>query len=446
MTKNKKQLMWILILMVGLFYTGCTSFSAEEAMQPPAQAINDSGTIDDIFSSILGEDYRIANLTDLIPVYTLDFTGDQQEDMLMFYENINEPDTLYGGLFVEEGNGWHLYEGIDGENKKLDRVEFADLDENGQSEIYVSWQIDGSRDYGLEVYRVEEGALELTYSDLVKNWVIGDLIGEGHDSLIVAKQLLITDLDRIGTVEMIDYDGEAFTVVASCEFDPFAYGPETMIIGKADEHTQGLFLDYVVGAHSGVTDLIIYQDGELNNVFFDVEEKYTNATFKPYSLYSKDVNGDGIIEIGIHVPVFGQENESMASTVWMISWYQWDGQAGLKPVAYTYENYPTGFAFHYPDNWDPNKVEIEVTTYDDQWTFGFIYHDEGGEHLLFTVKAYDSSSWKEHVTDEDVIDKNFKYVFTVAINEEALDHEKQLTSEAIKNGVQLIEIPSYLTE
>ena len=76
-------------------------------------------------------------------------------------------------------------------------------------------------------------------------------------------------------------------------------------------------------------------------------------TFKPYSLPSKDVNNDGIVEIGMLIAPPKTEELSVAGIPWVNNWYQWNGTSGLmaEPVMEEYSNYLEGYQLIIPENW-----------------------------------------------------------------------------------------------
>jgi hypothetical protein len=130
------------------------------------------------------------------------------------------------------------------------------------------------------------------------------------------------------------------------EFENGGY-PEQVLIGAAAKGLQGIFVDMGVGAHSAVTKLLIRENGEFKNIFNDVQ------TFKAYSLPSKDINNDGIVEIGMLIAPPETEESAMAGIPWVNNWYQWDGESGLmlEPVREDYSNYFEGYQFIIPENW-----------------------------------------------------------------------------------------------
>ncbi|MCI1113916.1 hypothetical protein MOQ26_23180, partial [Stenotrophomonas maltophilia] len=91
------------------------------------------------------------------------------------------------------------------------------------------------------------------------------------------------------------------------------------------------FIEAGLGAHSASTDLLLWDNGQLRNPLKKSEGEM-DLTFKPYSLYSEDINGDGIIEIGVSTQPPGTDDLSMAEIPWISSYFQWDGKTGIRHV------------------------------------------------------------------------------------------------------------------
>lgn len=141
---------------------------------------------------------------------------------------------------------------------------------------------------------------------------------------------------------------------------------------KAAPSKNALIIDAAVGAHSSYTSLLTWENGKFIDIL--ATEDYqrdeladsrdivlrplaseatgllgeNNMAIKDYPLYSSDINGDGIVEIGFLVPPAGTESFSPLATPFITKYYQWDGQSGLKFVEEHFDRW--GYNFHIPQS------------------------------------------------------------------------------------------------
>ena len=94
--------------------------------------------------------------------------------------------------------------------------------------------------------------------------------------------------------ELLDYENGTLKTRSAVSLDAFAFH-EKIVSGKLRDGKKALFIDSTIGIHSMLNEIVAYHDGELVTV--------GNETYKDYLLYSKDINQDGITEVGgMYIP------------------------------------------------------------------------------------------------------------------------------------------------
>lgn len=96
------------------------------------------------------------------------------------------------------------------------------------------------------------------------------------------------------SAQLLRLDGEELKVISEVELEPTA-PHENIIGGKLVDGNRAIFIDSGIGAHSMLTEIVVY-DGK--NKLIKIGDMNDSFLFKPYSLYSEDINNDGIIEAG----------------------------------------------------------------------------------------------------------------------------------------------------
>ncbi len=185
--------------------------------------------------------------------------------------------------------------------------------------------------------------------------------------------------------------------------------PDNVIIGAAGNGRQAIFIDIGVGAHSGVTKILFKENGEYKSALTETE---VPLTFKPYPLFSRDINDDGIIEVGIQAAPPETDHLPMAAIPWINRWYQLDGQGSLvkEPVIEEYSDYREGYRFIIPENWR-GKYTIERKTDEIQAlsSVGFIYIAQNEQRTqLITLHHIPKEDWDQK--KQELIGDNRSYL------------------------------------
>ncbi len=295
----------------------------------------------------------------------VDLDGDGVDEVLVFHKLERDAEPLRVTVLSKTETGWIIDEGIKGIGFDISRVEYSDINKDGILEILVGWQGGNTTKKGLTIYRYSGGSIEVAFDTSYTEFAIGDMTGDGQ------LELIIIDLNRTEGISMATIYDSDFTYLDEVQMEGFINGYYNTVMGMAAKDQLGLFADASSGAHSAFTDLLVYKDGQLENVFYDSKWRLVNKTYKAYPADSTDVDGDGIIEIPLLRSPLGYEGSSMAETEWITTWYKWDGNSGLIFNSESYANGRLGFEFHFPFRW---KQNITVGIARDQLNHVTLYH------------------------------------------------------------------------
>jgi hypothetical protein len=195
--------------------------------------------------------------------------------------------------------------------------------------------------------------------------------------------------------------------------------------GQVSANKRGVILDAGVGAHSSLSQILIWDNGQLRAVFSDKD----NPTFRAYSALSTDVNRDQIIEIPLMITPPGWEKAAMVEIPWIIQYFNWDGEAGLSYVLERYMDNTRGFYIDIPKSWS-GKYTLEKT----DTSVRFMTTAE--KALLAEIRFVPVEQWKGDQVDTLVeLTRTATTVFT--INKGAVDSDKSffhLVTETIDQG------------
>lgn len=200
-----------------------------------------------------------------------------------------------------------------------------------------------------------------------------------------------------------------------------------------------------LGAHSALTEIVVKENGEYKNVLKHKNEYDFSQTFKPYPLFSTDINNDGIIEIGIQTAPPQTEYLPMAGIPWINNWYQWDGEDGLtpEPIMEEYSNHYEGYRFIIPTSWR-GKFTIDEKA-DEQYRVNsvhFIYlganHEKAELLIIHHIPKENWSQEEQKFQDHDqpyvLLGENDKNMLVAEIKQ----NNDQLPNNSLKEYKKMI--------
>lgn len=343
-----------LIVLMALVNTGCIGLnsSVQGLLKPPKLPVQ----LEEI-KQVIASKYE-TELKYINPIkghhtnstQFVDLDQDGVDEVLIFHKLERAPDPLRVLLLHQTEYGWQIDETIKGIGFDISRVEYTDLNADGKMEVLVGWQGGNTTKKGLSVYSYDSGTLEPTFETSYTEFAVGDMSGNGE------QELLIIELDRTEGVSNATIYDSSFTYLDETQMEGFINGYYNAVVGMAAENQLGYFLDASTGAHSAFTDLLVYKNGELQNIFYDSKWRRVDKTYKAYPAKTTDVDKDGIVEIPLLRAPFGYEGSAMAETEWITTWYKWDGKSGLIFNSESYTNGRLGFQYHFPFKWKQNMT------------------------------------------------------------------------------------------
>ena len=194
-------------------------------------------------------------------------------------------------VLQEKGEKWLEITNIETDYHTLDYFGLLDLDEDGVKEVVIG--------LGISEFETEKQLFIYQWDGMV----LKNVIDRSYDAIDIADYdgdkkkdvLLIVGKRRESfKAELLDYENGTLKTRSAVSLDAFAFH-EKIVSGKLRDGKKALFIDSTIGIHSMLNEIVAYHDGELVTV--------GNETYKDYLLYSKDVNGDGIMEVGgMYIP------------------------------------------------------------------------------------------------------------------------------------------------
>ena len=357
---NKKHTAMISILMAGtVLLVGC--------QKVPRQDNTLTKPIDDVAAL---EEFLPAGAELLTPkkaekkqsIYMEDLNKDGNQEAFLLYRNPNGNRQVHMMFLVNENGAWQKKADMETGFIDVDTFDLADLDSNGTQEVILGCGMsDSGHDNQLYIYELQNGTLDqkadLSYDTLQ--------ISDFNDDQIPDLMVLSKKENEMRTAGLYSYAEGRIKPISEIELDPEGT-LENVALGTLADGKKALFADSGIGAHSMLTEIIVYENGNLKKV----GDPSDSILMKPYPLYSRDINGDGIVEVGGMYSPKGYEDAAMADIPFLSTYKDYYSDGSFQTVEERYSD--SGRHFYVTI---PTELHENVT----------IKRLDNGIHLISTV-------------------------------------------------------------
>ncbi|CQR58144.1 VCBS repeat-containing protein [Paenibacillus riograndensis] len=377
---NKSALSALLGLTV--LVAGCSTMKTpSDLLMAPSQGSAD-GTITSIVQPYLPAG---AHLT--VPVQSesssaiqlQDLDKDGQEEILAFYKTDKTGYEINALVLSKTGGEWKKLINITGVGSELDYVKYADVTGDGAADVLLGFSGGEGLGRELSVYSLSGGQLSEILKQPYDYLAVGDMTDEGKTDIALIHSTVDGDNQPESHLQLLRLQGGKMQSLSDQNISGMVI---QAMYAKAAPAKSALIIDAAIGAHSSYTSLLTWANGSFTDILASDDYQHPaladskNLVLKPlapepggllgehsmaikdYPLYSEDVNGDGIVEIGFLVPPAGAESFAPLATPFITKYYQWDGQTGLKLVQEQFDRW--GFNFHIPASWT-GKYLLDLT-------------------------------------------------------------------------------------
>ncbi len=333
-------------------------------------------------------------------IFTEDIDKDGKDEAFVLYRDMKENRQVHLLMLQEENGKWNKALDIATNFNTLDYFKLEDLDGDGKKEVILGTSISDS-DPSKQLFIYELDGKELVNKvNRYYEWIdISDYNEDKNPEIII----LDGKITKSQTAEMFNYENKQLKSRTFVPLNPDGL-IENVVIGKLADGKKALFVDSTLGAHSMLTEVIAYDNGKL----IKIGDENDGILFKEYPLYSRDINNDGIIDVGgMYIPK-GFEDAAIAEIpfIYTYSDYREDGTHEIIEERYT--DSVQHFYITIPSKWH-GKVTIKKL---DQ---GVRLIDNDSQENLFEVKWINKESYSDSKTK---LGETKDIVFYTDINEE----------------------------
>ncbi|MFS1513900.1 VCBS repeat-containing protein [Chengkuizengella sp. SCS-71B] len=401
-----------IIMILSFLISGCEVLKKNESLMTPPQPVS---LINEAIKFFIPSDAAILEAVtgEYQSSYSLiDLDGDGLLEAITFYTGDQE--NYVQGLVLKETNGeWDIVQTFEGEGNALYELDFVDVTNDGLLDIIAGFFVEDNfyLNKGLAIYQYDVNKISRLFNTSYTNKVIDDLNGDG----IIDVTIFLLEENHISyEASVYNFINHEMKFIDALSLNPKILGAIPKSGYVARDH-RGIVVDNLYGAHSAYTNILLFDGLKLESVFDDEDLPNYKATM----LDSEDINNDEIIEIGIPRIPAGFEDDGHAYTPYIHSFYQWDGETGLKFVQERYDNYEYGYRFDFP--WSNQNVTI-VSNLDFK-EIKFI--NTVDQSLLFDVYVIPVSE-EEKLKGKIELMRTDTYVYCTTIDDEQLQRNFHL--------------------
>ena len=332
----KKTISLLSVLCLLLALSGCSmsEVSIDELMRPP-QLSQSRQQVQSTVNQLLGNASALIAPTGgnhRSSINLADMNNDGQNDVICFFA---ESDTkLISVLLLQkQQDKWQEVGRFAGDATSVDKLEIADLDDDGTAELIIGWSYLTGSDRTLEVLRSAEQKLTSLYRGRYSQFEI-----------VESKQPRIVSIDLSGdAATLLGFKGHKISPLSTVPIDPRISVFTAVTVSRTSAGHPALYLDAQLEDQSYHTEVLAVSDKEYleNKLFTDG----TGGAGRPLNIRCTDIDGDGIPEIPRCAAMEQGEGAS-----YYTYWSKFDGTELLEPLT-TFTGTADSFYFIYPEKW-----------------------------------------------------------------------------------------------
>lgn len=330
-------------LLFALLFSGCMSSNIDELLrlpQPSEEYLDLQDKIDEVIAS--GAVYSAPSAGAYRQSVQLhDINGDGVSEAIAFFNMAGEkPLKIY--IYRNFAGEYENVAVIDGDGTEIESISYADMDGDGWTEIIVGWKMSADIKM-LNVYSLKGFTVASIAATDYTEYLTADINDDELSELLVVRQ----DRDGDGgIVTMYNLSGDGETLSAEARLSNGVVSVSKVTVGNLTVGTPALFVEGVYGGTGLITDIFVSSDGKIENITAD-DTGVSGDTLRYYTVYCRDINNDGVMEIPIPRNMPSQGETSYRA----LDWYSFTRRGAGSVALTTYHNYSDSWYLVMPDSW-----------------------------------------------------------------------------------------------
>ncbi len=350
--------MWRRILaciILAFMLSGCATSTVESSLrvpEMPAEFIE----FNDELSKIKAQGMELITPTggtNRQPVQLADLDGDGVDEGIAVFREMANSYKCYAYILKKNGDGYEVMSKIDGAGDSVDSIAYADTLGNGNNDVIIGWSVSDSDARAVTVHTIIDdyvkklceigGIYYLTYD------INGDIISD----LCVVDEDPADGMQRLAVYMAVENDLKLISTA------PLSQNSEKILRIRADYAADGvpaIFVEKEYNSSGLVTDIIIWEDGELKNLTYSEEERMSSKTARNSANYCEDIDGDTALEIPLPQEISVEYSPVDEDVLTGFVWHGFDERNRLVKKAYTFRQMSENWYLSLPRDWISKTV------------------------------------------------------------------------------------------
>ena len=397
----KKRRHLLLSLALCILLAGCSSIlpmenaQVEELLRAPKLS-GDYGDIQTALNDWLGESAQLKYPVQgelLSPFLLQDLDGDGQQDAAVLYTTAQSSNVCIAILQRDASGAWKVSQSIEGLADSVENVRLAQLRPGDSSQLVVGY-VATQGDHYLAVYAYDGGEITPILEQPYQQYLVEDITGGGNPDLI-----LMSTLEDGGVqIELLTVDREGMfqqAAVMGLSANRFA-GCASVAAGVGADRLHYLVLDGWTGiSGNNLATVLLRFDEETQQMLpasqISTEELYNASLRNVPGLVSRDLDGDGIVEIPTQPDEAGLLNMSQSRRMDFIVWMDYTSPEPEKSFGLLDEE--TNCYFELPMEWEGNLKLTDSTEYEGAVELRTVDEDQLVLTLRIARSPVDTAGW-----------------------------------------------------
>ena len=353
-------------LLPGCSFPMTENMQVEELLRAPRLS-GDYGALQNALNDWLGESAQLKYPMqgDLLSPFLLqDLDGDGEQDAAVLYTTAQSSNVCIAFLQRDVENRWKVCQSIEGLADTVDNVRLAQLQDGGSMQMVVGYLASQGDSY-LAVYSYENGQVSAILEQSYEQYLVEDITGGGNQDLILMStledggvQIELLTVDRDGSFQQV--------AVMGLSADKFS-GCASVAAGLGADGKRYLVLDGWTGiSGNNLATVLLRFDEESQQMIpadqISTQELYNESLRNVSTLVSRDLDGDGTVEIPTQPDEAGLLNMSQSRRMDFIVWMDYTSSTPEKSFGLLDEE--TNCYIELPAEWEGNLLLTDSTEID----------------------------------------------------------------------------------
>ena len=386
-------------MLLCLLLAGCSMpgepVQVEELLRAPRLS-GDYGDIQTALNDWLGESAQLKYPLqgDLLSPFLLqDLDGDGRQDAAVLYTTAKSSNVCIAILQRDSTDAWQVRQNVEGLADTVENVRLAQLQPGNAVQLVVGYMA-AQGDHYLAVYSYENGELATILEQQYEQYLVEDITGGGNQDLILMStledggvQIELLTVDKEGSFQQVAVMGLSANRFAGCA---------SVAAGMGADGKHYLVLDGWTGiSGNNLASVLLHFDEDTQQMVpasqISTERLYTASLRNVPGLVSRDLDGDGIVEIPTQPEEAGLLNMSQGRRMDFIVWMDYTSSHPEKSFGLLDEE--TNCYIELPMEWEGNLKLTDSGQYDGAVELRTVDEDQPVMTLRLARTTASSKGW-----------------------------------------------------